>query len=222
MVKLAHTSTRLITILTFCLILFISNKIEAKEIQTRQTPYPTELFESYRNLSLKVRDHSRFKIPLPSQGDLEFNYQFQLGKPVFDRPIIRDYATDETQRHQFRVFYDKILLEDGSFIELSGEQVPLTCIFIRGQDHRLAKDSPLLPDLLLQVYLVANDYSCTGPINPGWPENGGRKESWDTYLRFDVRDPTIMLPVETVLRYRWNEYSAILQDTGPSSKEMTP
>ena len=62
----------------------------------------------------------------------------------------------------------------------------------------------------MRVYLVANDYSCTGPINPGWPDNGGKEETWDTYVYFEIRDPTIMLPVEAHLRYRWNEYKSVL------------
>jgi|GEM_PF-644670 len=178
------------------------------------TPLKGFAHSFYRELSLKVRTQGNFQIRMPSNGDLHFSYQLQLGTAVFNEPIIRDYPLDQTQNRILRVFYDKIFLEDGSSLELSGEKVPLTCLFIRGQDNRLAKNNPLLPDILLQVYLVANDYSCTGPINPGWPENGGRKETWDTYLRFDVRDPTIMLPVETLLRYRWNEYSAVLIDSG--------
>ncbi len=94
-------------------------------------------------------------------------------------------------------------------------KLPLTCVFIHGQDHRFSgKDDPLFPDLLLKVYLVANDFSCTGPLNPGWPSNGGKMETWHTYLYYEVRDPTIMLPVEIKLRDFWNEYSAILFEKG--------
>lgn len=195
---------------------FIIGTILTSFLSQAQTLDPSPDF--YRDFALRVRNNGDFKIPMPSHGDLHFSYKLNLGRPVFEKPIIRDYVIDQDSGRTFRVFFDKIFLADDSYLELSGEQVPLTCIFIRGQDHRLAKETPLLPDILLQVYLVANDYSCTGPINPGWPENGGKKELWDTYLRFDVRDPTIMLPVEAVLRYRWNEYSAILQDAG----EKTP
>jgi hypothetical protein len=189
----------------------ITHSVEASTSQLPQDP------QYYRSLIKRVRPHAKFKIPMPSGGDFEFSYDLRVGKPLLNAPIVEDYPGDAGRNIIFRNFFDKIFLEDGSTLHLGGEEVPLTCIFVRGQDNRLAKSTPLLPDIILQFYLVANDYSCTGPINPGWPENGQKKETWDTYLRFDVRDPTVMLPVETSLRYRWNQFSAVLIDSGPTS-----
>jgi hypothetical protein len=111
----------------------------------------------------------------------------------------------------YRTFYDRIFLKDGSKINVGDDFLPLTCIFIKGQDNRYSGNtSPLFPKIVLKVYLVANDFSCIGPINPGYPDNGGKEETWDTYLNFEIRDPTIMLPVESLFRYRWNEFKAIL------------
>ena len=61
---------------------------------------------------------------------------------------------------------------------------------------------------------MANDFSCQGPIRPGWPRTGGNKENWDTYLHYEIRDPTIMLPQDALIRYRWNETKAVLIDKG--------
>ena len=117
----------------------------------------------------------------------------------------------------FRSFWDRILFTDDSFININGEKLPLTCIFIIGQDNRFTDpkmNSPLLPEFILKVYLVANDYSCQGPMKPGWPATGGRQENWNSYIYYEVRDPTIMLPVDAKLRYRWNDYNVVLIDRG--------
>jgi hypothetical protein len=103
------------------------------------------------------------------------------------------------------------LLKDGSVLKLGDEQLPLTCIHVSGQDNRFSgKKTPLIPDLIFKIIFVANDFSCSGPITPGWPESGGRKEAWSTYLFYVVKDPTIMLPVDAKIRYRWNEFEAVL------------
>jgi hypothetical protein len=169
----------------------------------------------YRELALKVRTHGTFRTPMPSRGDLPFSYEFKGGKAMWDQPLINDVYLNPNEDRFVRDFWDKILLDDGSSIELNGDKVPLTCIFVQGHDNRYSqKNTPLLPDLFLKVYLVANDFTCTGPVNPGWPGNGLPKEAWDTYLYFEVRDPTIMLPTNTRVRYRWAEFPAYLVDAG--------
>ena len=175
----------------------------------------------YRDMTLRVRPSGAFKVPMPGNGDLAFNYEFKFGAPKLSEPIVSDlYMGPETDRY-IRNFWDKIFLEDGSYLLLDGQKVPLTCIFIRGQDNRFSqKDTPLIPDFVLRVYLVANDFTCTGPINPGWPENGGKKETWDTFFYFEIRDPTIMLPTEARVRYRWNEFPAILSNPGVPSQAL--
>ena len=170
----------------------------------------------YRNFTQKVRQAGEFQIPLPG-ANTNLSYSFQLALPVYPLPLIADLHLASGNKYFFRSFWDRILFKDDSFIIMNGEKLPLTCIFIVGQDNRFTDpkmNSPLLPEFILKIYLVANDYSCQGPITPGWPVTGGRKENWGNYIYYEVRDPTIMLPVEAKLRYRWNDYNIVLVDRG--------
>ncbi len=120
----------------------------------------------------------------------------------------------------YRIFFDRIFLKDGSTLHVGGQDLPLTCVFVSGQDNRFSGDhNPLFPQFILKVHFVANDFSCVGPINPGWPGSGGKKEAWDTYVHYSIKDPTIMLPVDAGLRYRWNEFEALLDTDLPESGE---
>ena len=168
--------------------------------------------EYYRELTLKIRSETTFKIPMPDGRDMFYDYKFEMGDPIYPEPIVSDIPVlFDNQNHFFRSFFDRIWLKDGSYVKIAGEQVPLTCVFVSGQDNRYSgNDSPIFPQFIMKIYIVANDYACKGPIRPGWPETGGRRENWDTYVHYEVRDPTIMLPVETGLRYRWNEFTSIL------------
>lgn len=170
--------------------------------------------ELYRQMTFRVRQKGNFKVPMPSNGDLIFNYEFKPSTPLWELPETVDFSLDANKKKFYRHFWDKIFFEDGSHLVVGGEKVPLTCIFLSGQDNRFSKDTPLIPDFILKVYLVANDFTCTGPINPGWPSNGGKKEMWDTYVYYEIRDPTIMLPTEVKIRYRWVEFPAVVVDEG--------
>ena len=166
---------------------------------------------TYRALVLKIRTMENFKIAMPSGGDQHFSYQFIYSDPLWQIPLMSDFQLDPDKKKFYRHFWEKILLQDGSTVQVEGDKVPLTCIYVDGQDNRFAKESPLIPDYILKVYLVANDFTCTGPINPGWPNNGGKKESWDTYVYFEIRDPTIMLPTKAKIRFRSLEFPAIVE-----------
>ena len=168
----------------------------------------------YRQLSLRIRKEGKFKVPMPSNGDMSFSYELQLEKPLWENPILNDFSLDPEKKKFYRHFWDKVFTHDDSYIEVGGEKIPLTCIFVSGQDNRFAKDGPLIPDFVLKIYLVANDYTCVGPINPAWPNNNGKKETWDTYISYEIKDPTIMLPVEAKIRFRGVEFPAILIDSG--------
>ncbi len=170
----------------------------------------------YRNLTLKIRPAGEFLIPFPGMQS-SVKYSIEFGQPVYDLPKMFDSHPSDRQSFFYRSFWDRILFKDGSFLEVNGEKLPLTCIFISGQDNRFADKaiySPLLPEFVLKIYLVANDFSCQGPIKPGWPETGGKEENWDTYLYYEIKDPTIMLPMDAKVRYRWNEYNIVLVDQG--------
>jgi hypothetical protein len=165
----------------------------------------------YRTLVSKVRTTGKFQIPMPSGSDLTFNYRVTTGTPLYTAPATAEFPLTATAPEFFRMFWDKVLYADGSYIEVGGEQIPLTCLYVAGQDNRYSGNtSPLVPEFVLKVYLVANDFTCTGPINPNWPGSSPRMETWDTYIYYEIRDPTIMLPTEVHLRFRWNEFSAVL------------
>ncbi len=169
----------------------------------------------YRDLTLKVRQSGTFSVPSPGTQSL-ISYSFEFDQPVYPKPMLGDSHLVTNPNYFYRLFFDRILFKDGSFVEINGDKLPLTCLFIDGQDNRFSneKPSPLLPEFVLKIYLVANDFSCQGPIKPGWPESGGKEQNWDTYLYFEIRDPTIMLPTEAVLRYRWNEFHMVMVDGG--------
>lgn len=171
--------------------------------------------EFYRALTMKIRPDGELRIFMPDGRHQDIKYHFKFGAAVYQEPMIGDVRWNYPSNEILRSFWDRILFEDESFLEVGGERVPLTCIYIQGQDNRFSGQSgPVLPELIVRVFLVANDYACQGPIRPGWPSTGGRRENWDTYLHYEVRDPTIMLPQDVKLRYRWNEFDAVLIDRG--------
>lgn len=177
-------------------------------------PTPSEK-KFYRDLVLKIRTQAEFKVPMPANGDMHFNYKMEFDQPKWKEPIISDFLiTDGTLKPTgkfFRNFWEKIFLKEGSYMTVAGEQIPLTCIHVAGQDNRFSGNSnPMFPEFILKIIFVANDWTCQGPINPGWPQNGGKEQAWETYIHYEVKDPTIMLPVEAGLRYRWNEFGAVL------------
>ena len=196
------------------LILFVSASAFADKNFGSTVKAPDAQF--YRDLTLKIRKSVEFSIPFPGVQS-SINYSFDFDQPVYEVPMINDTQFNSNDPYFYRIFFDRILFKDGSYLEVNGERLPLTCIFISGQDNRFADKklySPLIPEFVLKVYLVANDFSCQGPIKPGWPETGGNKENWDTYLYYEIKDPTIMLPMDAKLRYRWNEYHVVLVDRG--------
>lgn len=197
-------------IISFILLLFCVQSSFASHKKIPNKPFP--IVDFYRQLTLKIRSAGEFSIPFPGL-QTSVNYEFTLDQPVYPEPKMFDSHMISNDIYFYRSFWDRILFKDGSFLNINGEKLPLTCIFINGQDNRFAEKiqfSPLLPEFILKVYLVANDFSCQGPIKPGWPETGGKEENWDTYLYYEIRDPTIMLPVDAKLRYRWNEYHVVL------------
>ena len=199
------------------IILFtMSVALFAKSSHSDNVPPPEA--KIYRDFTNQIRSSSVFSIAMPGNDNAQFSYAFQMGAPIFHDPIAYDFYMDPDDKNKIRHFWDKVSLKDGSAITIGSRSIPLTCIYISGEDNRFSgKTTPLLPDYVLKVYLVANDFTCTGPINPGWPGNGQKEEAWDTYIYFEVRDPTIMLPTETKLRYRWNDYQAFLVDQGVHS-----
>ncbi len=170
----------------------------------------------YRTLISDVRKSSTFYADIPIAGGITVKYELSLGEALFDLPHLADFyfsPNPPNDQFFFRTFTDKIMLDENSFIKVGEVTMPATCIFVHGQDNRFSgKNTPLIPDFIIRYYIVANDFSCTGPINPSWPASAARKESWDTFVYFEVRDPSIMLPSEIKLRYRWNEYHMIKRE----------
>ncbi|MBY0415052.1 MAG: hypothetical protein K2Q18_12855 [Bdellovibrionales bacterium] len=193
--------------LLFILLAFVSfNLFSAEDIQLKND------LKMYRDLTLSVRKNATFRVALPDGRDMNFNYELDFADPIYSEPITGDLKLGADNSNTFyRMFYDRIFLKTGSQVLVGNDFIPLTCIFIKGQDNRYSGNtSPLFPKVILKIYLVANDYSCTGPINPGFPANGGKEEMWDTYIYYEIKDPTIMLPTDSLFRYRWNEFKSIL------------
>ena len=164
----------------------------------------------YRDLTLQIRTDAGFKVPM-LDGDQNFDYKLELAAAIYPQPIVVDTPMATNPQKFYRTFWDRFFVKDGSRILLNGQEIPLTCIFVSGQDNRFSGfNDPRFPQFIMKIYIVANDYTCTGPLNPGFPQNGGKEQAWDTYLYYEVRDPTIMLPVEIKIRYRWNEFNAVL------------
>ncbi|QDK44669.1 hypothetical protein DOM22_05585 [Bdellovibrio sp. ZAP7] len=164
----------------------------------------------YRDLTNSLRSEATFKVPMIGMEQI-FTYQLKLAAPIYPKPIVSDSSLGLDSKKSYRTFFDRIFLDDNSHVVINGEDIPLTCVFIDGQDNRYSGvTDPRFPQFIMRVYLVANDYTCTGPLNPGFPKNGGKAEMWDTYIYFEIKDPTIMLPVEAKIRYRWNEFHAVL------------
>ncbi len=199
----------------FALVILLCAQValaEHKPVLGKVFPQP----QFYRDLILKVRQVGEFSLPIPG-AQSSLTYSFNFDQPIFPETLVGDIHDSSNELYFYRSFWDKVLFKDGSYLLINGEKLPLTCLFVSGQDNRFSDKkllSPLIPEFVLKVFLVANDFSCQGPLKPGWPQSGGREENWDTYLYYEIKDPTIMLPVEAKLRYRWNEYSIVLVDRG--------
>lgn len=169
----------------------------------------------YREFTKRIQNKGTLRVFKPDGIHEDIKYEFELGEAIFPEVKIGDYLVESGKPFFTRRFWDRILLKDGSYLEIGGEKLPLTCVVVSAQDNRFSgPKSPVIPDYIIRIHLVANDFACQGPVRPGWPYSGGRKESWDTFLHYEVKDPTIMLPTDTEVRYRWNEYSAIWIDAG--------
>jgi hypothetical protein len=191
---------RILTLLTACL---VSAPALAKPTISHTKP-KAESAQFYRDLILRVRTEGEFRIPMADRGDQFFRYKMEIDTPKWTLPVV-----SEDTLVGVIDFWDKIMLKDGSFIVLNGEEIPLTCIHVKGRD--LGKSGiPTVPRFIITFFFVANDWTCTGPMNPDYPKFSPRKDAWDTYLHYDVRDETIMLPSEVGLRYHWNEFDAQL------------
>jgi len=176
---------------------------------------PTPPPAAYRQLVKSVPLEGSFKILMPGRRrPVRIAYRIAgWGKGRDPEPILM--SRDSGQ------FFDWNFTTEGSSLKVEGdeeESLPLTCVHVRGQDNRASRTrNPLFPEVLLRVFLVANDAACVGPLNLN-VELGGRRELWDTYLYFEVHDPQTMLPLEVKLRYARNEYHALLDRAGGGSR----
>jgi hypothetical protein len=201
-----------VSLLFFAVVLGLSFPASAKNAAV-----PAPKADFYRAMIMRLRSDAKFKMATPDHFAY-FNYHFEFGEPIQQETLVSDAHLNMDNPKLFdRLFWDRIALKDGSYIEVhEGEKIPLTCVFVSGQDNRFnGQKSPVIPDFILKVYLVANDYACQGPIHPGWPSTGGKKEAWDTYVYYEVRDPTIMLPQDSHLRLIWSEFPSIFVQEGP-------
>lgn len=178
--------------------------------------FAAETPQAYRNYVLALPATMNFSAVTP-WGLGEVSYSLKWSAPLISLPAMASYpALDGDPTKNFVEFFDRIALTPDSFIKIGELTIPLTCIWVHGQDNReVDGDDPLIPKQVYRYILVANDFSCSGPINPGWPENGLKKEYWDTYVELLIKDLTIYRPAEATLRYRWNETKMIVKEIGP-------
>ena len=167
----------------------------------------------YRTLSKNIRPSVQMQMTMPNGELFKFSYDLKMTDTLFPNPLLSSIRLGSSENEYSISFWDKIMTSDDSSLNIGNEKLPITCIFVHGQDNRKISDlSPLFPQFIMNVYVVVGDYTCAGPLNPGWPQNGGKKELWDTYVHYVIKDPTIMLPTEIKLRLRWNEYNALLNN----------
>lgn len=162
----------------------------------------------YRDLTMNIRTDATFKAVMIG-FEQQFSYHFELAQPIYPMPIVSEARLGLDQKKFYHAFWDRISLNDHSYINIGDQQVPLTCIFVQGQDNRFAgKENPKLPGILLKIYLVANDPLCIGPLNPNYPDDGGIREAWDTYFYYEIADLANMTPKAIKIRNHWNEFFA--------------
>ncbi len=185
-------------------------------IGTGSNSFAVEPPQVYRNNVLALPATMNFSA-ISALGQADVSYSLNWGAPLISLPAISTYpALGGDPNKNFIEFFDRISLTPDSFIKIGELTLPLTCIWVHGQDNReVDEHNPLIPKQVYRYFLVANDFSCTGPINPGWPENGLKKQTWDTYIELLVKDLTIYRPAEAILRYRWNESKMVTKDVGP-------
>ncbi len=165
----------------------------------------------YRTLSKNIRPQAQMQIAMPNGELFDFSYDLKMADALFPNPLMSTIRLGSNENEHSISFWDKIMTTEDSSLNIGNEKLPITCIFVHGQDNRnISELSPLFPQFIMNIYIVVGDYTCAGPLNPGWPQNGGKKELWDTYIHYQIKDPTIMLPTDITLRLRWNEYSAYL------------
>lgn len=205
----------LIPVFTACALLFGLNTAEAKPPKPVLEKLPNAQY--YRDLTMRIRKSGVFQYPSVDGKGTQISYQMEVGEPSYAEPKLSDASFDIMDlRKIWRLFWDRVYLKDGSYMQIGEDKIPLTCIWVSGWDNRAnGNQTPLVPKVVMRVMLVANDYTCQGPVRPGWPETGGKKDAWDTYLHFEVKDPTIMLPQDASVRFRGGSFSLILIDGGP-------
>lgn len=190
--------------------------IPAQAIVIQQSP------AFYRNQVLALPACMSFEAPTPL-GSAKISYKFTWGDPAIAQPFVGVLPVlGSDVNGKYIEFYDRIYLAPDSVLNVNGKKIPLTCAWVHGQDNsEIDNNDPLVPKQLLRILLVANDFSCTGPVNPGWPGNGQRKETWDTYLDLMIKDLTIYRPADARLRYRWSESKMIVNGVGPKQSSSS-
>ena len=61
----------------------------------------------YRDLTLKTRSSTTFKVPMPSGNDMIYDYNLKMGDPIYEKPMVSDYKYDVDQSKFTRIFYDR-------------------------------------------------------------------------------------------------------------------
>lgn len=160
----------------------------------------------YRDLTRHLSSVGTFSITMAGTQQ-KIHFEYSLAKPIYAEPIVVDARIGLNPQYFFRSFWDRIFLSEGSYLELDGKRMPLTCVFINGQDNRYADiTDPRIPQILMRVYLVAKDKTCVGPLNPNYPHDGTVEENWDSYLYYELKHPETLFPTGSRVRTNWNDF----------------
>jgi hypothetical protein len=119
------------------LVIFFSTTVFAAHRKIPGKTIPNSEF--YRAMTLRIRNSGEFKVPTPGTNT-SVSYNFEFNRPIYKEPVIGDLHFPIGEAYFLRTFFDRILFKDGSFLEVNGEKLPLTCVFVEGQDNRFSKN----------------------------------------------------------------------------------
>jgi hypothetical protein len=198
-------------------VLFLSSA-QASAVASFASENP-DLVAEYRRDVLAIPAQMKFEVRSPL-GSAEVSYQLTWDEPAALLPETSRFPSLSSPDAYFIEYYDRIFLAPGSQMNVGSRVLPLTCIWVHGQDNRpWITFDPLIPLKVMRILLVANDFACEGPFNPGWPGNGKPKETWDTYIEIQLKDLALYRPSHSSLRFRNVETELAVTEVGPVQKE---
>jgi hypothetical protein len=79
-------------------------------------------------------------------------------------------------------FYERARLAPGSFIDVAGRHLDLTCLWLNGQQNPAEHGGDIF---LRRVYFVIDNPDCTGPVTEL------AEDRWESFLQLNIFNPTV-------------------------------